>query len=492
MRKFLCYDTNDAASGKIGVNNNGVLSPNATVPSTNGTTYQQLVTDGEGNVKWEDRLAYSESRICVSTPEAEDASEYVKVSDDFPTGSYDIGTRIYIIDSDEDDYEETIMVSNGEVIADSDYEPKMIVALHDNVTFLSEDDWSITLPEKGTYFAKYSNYFITGVVLGDSNVPEITWDGSLIGGKKIEQIYIPDEINEYINNSDKVLKICTGDEVLPSSIFSDWASVTYGDGKFVAVNNRKIAAYSTDGIIWTKTTLSSDRFDLVSVTYGDGKFVAVSRNSNIAVYSTDGITWTRTTLPSDSTNWSSVTYGDGKFVAVTDSINDGSNIAAYSTDGITWTRTTLPVNTYWKSVTYGDGKFVAVASGKRSIIAYSTDGITWTKTTFLSEVNWSSVTYGDGKFVAVAGEYIDSDIAAYSTDGITWTQTTLLSVSSWCSVTYGGGKFICMATDGSIEYSNDGSIWKHTDVKFITVSGDDVTDYINTLINILIDAKLGG
>ena len=58
MRKFLCYDTNDAASGKIGVNSNGVLSPNATVPSTNGVAYQQLVTDGEGNAKWEDRLGY--------------------------------------------------------------------------------------------------------------------------------------------------------------------------------------------------------------------------------------------------------------------------------------------------------------------------------------------------------------------------------------------------------------------------------------------------
>ena len=60
MRKFLCYDTNDAASGKIDVDSNGVLSPNATVPSTNGTPYQQLVTDGEGNAKWEDRLAYEE------------------------------------------------------------------------------------------------------------------------------------------------------------------------------------------------------------------------------------------------------------------------------------------------------------------------------------------------------------------------------------------------------------------------------------------------
>lgn len=58
MKKFLCYDTNDAASGKINVSPNGVLRPNSTVPSTNGSAYQQLVTDDKGEVRWEDRLAY--------------------------------------------------------------------------------------------------------------------------------------------------------------------------------------------------------------------------------------------------------------------------------------------------------------------------------------------------------------------------------------------------------------------------------------------------
>lgn len=60
MKKFLCYDTNDAASGKINVSANGVLKPNSTVPSTNGASYQHLVTDGDGNTKWEDRLAYAD------------------------------------------------------------------------------------------------------------------------------------------------------------------------------------------------------------------------------------------------------------------------------------------------------------------------------------------------------------------------------------------------------------------------------------------------
>ena len=63
MKKFLCYDTNDAASGKINVSANGVLKPNSTVPSTNGVSYQQLVTDGSGNTKWEDRLAYESDPV---------------------------------------------------------------------------------------------------------------------------------------------------------------------------------------------------------------------------------------------------------------------------------------------------------------------------------------------------------------------------------------------------------------------------------------------
>ena len=63
MKKFLCYDTNDAVSGKINVDSRGMLKPNSTVPSTNGAANQYLVTDGNGNTKWEDRLAYESDPV---------------------------------------------------------------------------------------------------------------------------------------------------------------------------------------------------------------------------------------------------------------------------------------------------------------------------------------------------------------------------------------------------------------------------------------------
>ena len=223
---------------------------------------------------------------------------------------------------------------------------------------------------------------------------------------------------------------------LPSS--ANWRSLTYGDGKFVAISyNSDASAYSTDGINWTASTLPSSA-NWRPLTYGDGKFVAIATGSDKAVYSTDGINWTASTLPSSSF-WNSVTYGDGKFVAV----GNFSSKAAYSTDGINWTESTLPSSSFWNSVTYGDGKFVAVGNFS-SKAAYSTDGINWTESTLPSSKNWSSVTYGDGKFVAVI---YNSDKSAYSTDGINWTESTLPSSANWQAVTYGDGKFVAVAYD---------------------------------------------
>ena len=125
-----------------------------------------------------------------------------------------------------------------------------------------------------------------------------------------------------------------------------------------------------------------------SVTYGNGKFVAVedSNYSTKAAYSEDGITWTATTMP-DNACWNFVTYGNGKFVAIA----DNSDIAAYSEDGINWTVSTLPISRYWRSVTYGNGKFVALASSSADT-AFSYDGINWQTELKIISQNESDIT----------------------------------------------------------------------------------------------------
>ena len=241
-----------------------------------------------------------------------------------------------------------------------------------------------------------------------------------------------------------------------SSTSRSWQSVCYGNGKFVAVaSSTNYFAYSTDGINWTESTISSTSRSWQSVCYGNGKFVAVASSTNYFAYSTDGINWTESTISSTSRSWQSVCYGNGKFVAVASS----TNYFAYSTDGINWTEGTISdTSRQWRSVCYGNDKFVAVASNS-TYSAYSTDGINWIEST-ISNTNryWNSVCYGNGKFVAVASS---TNYFAYSTDGINWTEGTISDTSrQWRSVCYGNDKFVAVASNSTYSaYSTDGINW---------------------------------
>ena len=247
--------------------------------------------------------------------------------------------------------------------------------------------------------------------------------------------------------------------IMPASRY--WYSVAYGNDKFVAIAyNSNKGAYSTDGITWTEMSMPGSTY--YSVTYGDGKFVAVATGGTEGAYSTDGINWSSSTLPTRE-NWMSVTYGNGKFIALS---NYGKN-GAYSTDGITWTRMIMPESRAWRSVIYGKGKYVAVAGESNAYGAYSTNGINWTEMSMPESRDWNSVTYGNGKFVAVAS---NSSAGAYSTDGINWANITLPANRNWYSVTCDNGKFVALAMS-----SANGAYWKATDDITYTISDSSIT-----------------
>lgn len=104
MKKFLCYDTNDAASGKINVDSRGMLKPNSTVPSTNGAAYQQLVTDGDGNTKWEDRLAHEVRTMVLDHV----VNKFTTQSSDLPNVNYNGTDKALTDDNIGDNYIVTI------------------------------------------------------------------------------------------------------------------------------------------------------------------------------------------------------------------------------------------------------------------------------------------------------------------------------------------------------------------------------------------------
>ena len=83
-------------------------------------------------------------------------------------------------------------------------------------------------------------------------------------------------------------------------------------------------ATANGGQIWTAQSAAT-RTNWNSVTYGNGLFVAVSNTGtgNRVMTSPDGITWTSRSSAFDLV-WKSVTYGNGLFVAVGNN-TEGSN-----------------------------------------------------------------------------------------------------------------------------------------------------------------------
>lgn len=142
-----------------------------------------------------------------------------------------------------------------------------------------------------------------------------------------------------------------------------WSSITYGQGKFVAIaNNSRDVAISTNGITWTVTSNALPVSSTWSkVTYGNNKFVAVSSTSTNPAYSLDGITWYASPYTITATT---VSYGQGVYLA----LNDNSAIGYTSEDGILWKQRTITttgigmVSTYGVPTSSNVGTFISISS----------------------------------------------------------------------------------------------------------------------------------
>lgn len=204
----------------------------------------------------------------------------------------------------------------------------------------------------------------------------------------------------HIKHIHPYLQYLDTDTIMPK--YGDWNSIAYGNGIFVAILYGGGAAYSKDGITWTEVTtpVVQDRA-LISIAYGNGKFVAVAKyaTSNIIIYSTDGIIWNTTEI-STKADWDIIKYGNGKFVA-TARVSDK---LIYSEDGINWTEVTLSSSGWWIDIAYGNGKFIIIDQFL-SKTAISEDGITWnvhtTSCGSLDTYYAGPLTYYNGKFIAL-------------------------------------------------------------------------------------------
>lgn len=156
---------------------------------TGGAPYQQLVTDGEGNVKWADRLAYGDSRVVI---EFNPGEWFVHVSDDIGELNATEGAKLYFHfdDGTPNGSAGTCTLQAAGDLLGCQY---CFIALTDNI-----DLGGIVLPKRGIYLRKTESNFVSSVAnfvppASDTDPepePVITWDGSTGNLKKIDAKYL--------------------------------------------------------------------------------------------------------------------------------------------------------------------------------------------------------------------------------------------------------------------------------------------------------------
>jgi len=152
---------------------------------------------------------------------------------------------------------------------------------------------------------------------------------------------------------------------------TNYTALTYGKGLFVALRaNTNDTMYSEDGIIWSGG-VGLPNSSWVDIQFGNGRFVAIAE-TGVAAYSLDGKTWVQSDLPG-ITSYARIAYGQGVFVV---SSNAAGTAPIYSEDGINWSNDISFggfTGSGTKSIAFGNpnrvGKFIITSNGASTEIA---------------------------------------------------------------------------------------------------------------------------
>jgi hypothetical protein len=261
---------------------------------------------------------------------------------------------------------------------------------------------------------------------------------------------------------------------------------------FVAINSYNFnnstqsntAAWSTDGITWTQSTLpKADTWGSTNhgATFAVDKIVVVGWYYNYVTYTTDGKTWSNGTAIAPTTSYldcGSIGYANGVFVVPVD-ISANASKTIYTNTSVTagaWTARTLAY--YPGTVSVANNKFfiygyAAAADASPTKLLTSTDGATWTTQSVpaaaagTTVVNYRRVAYGNGVYVTIGsfqglgGSRVP---VAYSSDGVTWTPSSFgLPNAYWDEIVFTGKYFLVTnrgeGTSAGVYYSYDGNFW---------------------------------
>jgi hypothetical protein len=262
-----------------------------------------------------------------------------------------------------------------------------------------------------------------------------------------------------------------------SSADSPWSSVSFNptndfiiavaDTPGGSLNN---VMYSTDGgVSWGSYTVGSTSNGWKSITYGNGKFVAVGNGStNYVMYSTKpnptlSTDWVLISSAGNGTvnnSWKSIVYGNGYFIAVS---SDGTSRLMISKDGINWNAKSI-LNLAWSTISYSSTlkKFIILSNGGDKGLISNYNGDYWSSFT-TPQYSWKSVIWSHKLkiFVAVSNTTSDSFQVMTSIDGINWILRKSASTLSWSSIAWSQEleTFFVVSTNGNVMTSKNGIDW---------------------------------
>ncbi len=236
---------------------------------------------------------------------------------------------------------------------------------------------------------------------------------------------------------------------------STWTSITFGNGRFVAVANSSNGVHSPgvatslDGIHWVAVPGTVSMWHAVA--FGAGQFVMVGDNGTVMT-SSNGSDWSMTfRRPRD--NFTGVSYGNGRFVAV-DNVH-GDTID--STNAHQWAFYLTPSSgLIWGSVAYGDGNFVAFDGSGTGTMATTVKAAVWALRHYGSPQQFSDAAFGCHTYVGVGDSQGSSAQLALSSQGVTWSSTSLPlgGAESWSSVAFGTHRFVVSDGQGDLASSS--------------------------------------
>jgi hypothetical protein len=249
-----------------------------------------------------------------------------------------------------------------------------------------------------------------------------------------------------------------------ASASTQWNSIAYGAGVFVAVGNNGIINTSPDGIVWTVRS-SPGVFDIKKVAFGAGAFVAVgTANGSVTkpiIRSTDGVSWSFV-AGGASGSYVSVAYASsgpyGPSGSYWTAIGN-ARWSASSDNGATFssaaTQSELADAT---DIGFGNSTYLAVTStGKIVTAPYDNLASGWVIQQTLTDAPvLYSVNYCNSVWVATgqAAFAVNDEAIFVSTDGSTFTGIGGFSEQIVRSPIYGADTFLMVGDNNPGEGAN--------------------------------------